>query len=195
MQQRLTTERLALRPCTDSDLDELWTLWKDRDVRRFLWDDREISRDEAASTLADCIALAERGLGLWVITPRFASNLDPTQPSIMGCAGLLPVTVAAEYDPRIAGLVEPLVALFPAVQRHGYAAEVLVALRDHALRDLGLSRLAGVTDVPNAASDRMLRRAGFTVLGECDGPRYRLRTYLCEADASPSLPSRAGDRP
>jgi ribosomal-protein-alanine N-acetyltransferase len=180
MQQHLTTERLALRPSTDTDLDDLWTLWKDRDVRRFLWDDREISRDEAAATLADCSALADRGLGLWIITPRYASNLDAAQPKIMGCAGLLPVTVAAEYDPRITGLIEPLVALFPAVQRHGYAVEALAALRDHATRDLGHPRLAGVTDVPNAASDRMLRRAGFTVLGECDGPRYRLRTYTCE---------------
>lgn len=182
MQQRLTTERLALRPSADEDLDDLWTLWRDRDVRRFLWDDREISRDEAAATLADCLALAERGLGLWVITPRYASNLDSGRPNILGCAGLLPVTVAAEYDSRLAGLVEPLVALFPSVQGQGYAAEALVALRDHASRDLGLPRLAGVIDVPNAASDRMLRRAGFTVLGECDGPRYRLRTYVFDAN-------------
>jgi hypothetical protein len=41
--------------------------------------------------------------------------------------------------------------------------------------------VAGVTDVPNIASDRMLRRAGFTVLSECAGPRHPLRTYLWEA--------------
>jgi hypothetical protein len=37
-----------------------------------------------------------------------------------------------------------------------------------------------LTDVPNAASDRMLRRAGFVPLGETAGPRYPLRTYLRE---------------
>jgi RimJ/RimL family protein N-acetyltransferase len=182
MQQRLTTERLALHPSTDADLDALWTLWTDRDVRRFLWDDREISRDEAAATLADCQALADQGLGLWTIIPRYESSLDARGPTILGCAGLLPVTVAAEYEPRLAGLVEPVVALFPVAQRHGYAVEALSTLRDHAARQLGLTRLAGLTDVPNTASDRMLRRAGFTPLGECDGPRHRLRTYLYEVD-------------
>lgn len=182
MQQRLTTERLALHPSTDADLDALWTLWTDRDVRRFLWDDREISRDEAAATLADCLALADKGLGLWTIMPRYESSLDARGPTILGCAGLLPVTVAAEYEPRLTGLVEPLVALFPVAQRHGYAVEALSTLRDHAARQLGFARLAGVTDVPNAASDRMLRRAGFAPLSECAGPRHRLRTYIYEAD-------------
>jgi RimJ/RimL family protein N-acetyltransferase len=100
---------------------------------------------------------------------------------VVGCAGLLPVTTAAESEPRLAGLVEPLVALRPEAWGRGLAAEALGALQHHAADALGLARLAGVTDVPNAASDRMLRRAGFRPLGECDGPAHRLRTYLWDA--------------
>lgn len=41
--------------------------------------------------------------------------------------------------------------------------------------------LAGVADVPNVRSDRMLRRAGFDVPGEVPEPRHALRTYLWQA--------------
>lgn len=140
MQPALSTARLSLRPVTLGDVDTLRTVWTDPLVRKYLWDDREISREEAATTLA--------------------------AGTLLGCADLLPVSTAAEYDPRLAGLVEPLVALTPRAWGRGYAAEALAGLQRYARSALGLERLAGVTDVPNAASDRMLRRAGCRVLGE-----------------------------
>ena len=164
------SRRLTFRRVQASDLDDLWQLWTDADVRRFLWDDRAITREEAATTVADCEALAARGLGLWVLRPSGSDVL-------IGCAGLFPVTTAATYEPRLAGLVEPLVALAPEQWGQGYASEALQALIEHATSHLGLTQLAAVTDVPNARSDKMLRRAGFVELGETDGPRYRLRTY------------------
>jgi RimJ/RimL family protein N-acetyltransferase len=185
VQPTLTTPRLALRPVEPSDVDALWSLWTDADVRRFLWDDRAITRDEAAATVNDCVSLRDQGLGLWMIETGAGANPSPDrQPAAMGCAGLLPVSTAAEYEPRLAGLVEPLVALVPNVWGRGYAHESLSALVTYAATTLGLSRLAGVTDVPNTASDRMLRRAGFVVLGETPGPRHALRTYLWEASAA-----------
>ena len=182
MQPTLISSRLELRPVQHSDVDALWSLWTDPDVRRFLWDDRSITRDEAASTVADCLALSDDGLGLWMIAAKERSRSSGAPgTSAMGCAGLLPVSTAAEYEPRLAGLVEPLVALAPNVCGRGYAHAALTTLRAYATSTLGLSRLAGVTDVPNVASDRMLRRAGFVVLGESAGPRYPLRTYLWDA--------------
>jgi RimJ/RimL family protein N-acetyltransferase len=166
VQPTFETQRLQLRPATLADLDALWALWTAPAVRRFLWDDRAITRDEAAAAL-----------GLWVIEAR--GEVGAT-----GCAGLLPVSTAAEHDPRLAGLVEPLVALAPAAWGRGYAGEALAALLGHAAGALGLARLAGVTDGPNVASDRMLRRAGFRVLGEVPGPRHGLRTYLWEPHAT-----------
>ena len=166
----LHSQRLAFRPVGGADLNELWRLWTDPDVRRFLWDDRAITREEAATTIADCEALAQRGLGLWVLRSKDSDAL-------IGCAGLFPVTTAAMYEPRLAGLVEPLIALAPEHWGQGYASEALQALIDHATSHLGIAQLAAVTDVPNERSDRMLRRAGFIELSETDGPRYRLRTY------------------
>jgi RimJ/RimL family protein N-acetyltransferase len=56
----------------------------------------------------------------------------------------------------------------------------LRALVDHAFGALGFARIAGVTDVPNEASHRMLLRLGFIVRGECAGPHHRLRTYMLD---------------
>lgn len=182
MQDTLHTARVTLVPVTPDDVDVLWALWSDADVRRYLWDDRVIAREEAAATVAECCALAAQGLGLWLVlatAPEGGESQAAATP--LGCAGLLPATSAAAFDPRLTGMIEPLVALTPSAWGRGYALEALMALMQHAARTLGLRQLAGVTDVPNAASDRMLRRAGFVVLGEVPGPRYRLRTYLWSA--------------
>ena len=179
MQPTLISLRLELRPVQQSDVEAVWPLWTDPDVRRFLWDDRSITRDEAATTVADCLALSDAGLGLWVIQVKDrGQSSSASDAGAMGCAGLLPVSTAAEYEPRLAGLIEPLVALAPNVWGCGYAHEALTTLLAYASTTLALAKLAGVTDVPNVASDRMLRRAGFVVLGETAGPRYPLRTYL-----------------
>ena len=186
MQPTLSTARLALRPVTLDDVDPLWALWTDPAVRKYLWDDRAISREEAATTLAECCALGPQGLGLWLVQLTHPAPFTALADGpLLGCAGLLPVGTAAEYDARLAGLIEPLVALAPSAWGQGYAVEALSVLLHHAASALGLERLAGVTDVPNVASDRMLRRAGFKVLGEVPGPRYRLRTYLWRAADEP----------
>jgi ribosomal-protein-alanine N-acetyltransferase len=171
----LTTTRLFLRPATEADLDSLWEIWRDPEVRRYLFDDIPVSRERACEVLMDSLAMAERGLGLWSV--RLANT-----PQIMGCAGLMEAGAAAEYDPRLRGAVEPLAAFAPRVWHRGYAQEALEALIAYAFSSLGLSRLAAVNDVPNEASDRLVRRLGFELTGECEGPRYRLRTYALERE-------------
>lgn len=47
------------------DVDSLWQLWTDPDVRRFLWDDRTVTREEAAVMVADWLSVRRQGLGLW----------------------------------------------------------------------------------------------------------------------------------
>jgi RimJ/RimL family protein N-acetyltransferase len=169
-----TAQRLRLRPATREDLDVLWLIWADPEVRRYLFDDVPVTRQRATEVLADCLGLAD-GCGLWTVQCRDATP-------IIGCVGLMPVTTAAQYDPSLAGAVEPLAAFAPAEWHRGYAMESLAILVAYGFRALGLSRLVAVTDVPNVASDKLVRRLGFRVTGECDGPRYRLRTYVLTPD-------------
>jgi RimJ/RimL family protein N-acetyltransferase len=51
----------------------------------------------------------------------------------------------------------------------------------YAFDDLTQNRLAAVNDVPNLSSERMLRRVGFVLHNEVQGPKYSMRTYLLKA--------------
>jgi ribosomal-protein-alanine N-acetyltransferase len=171
MLPHLITARLNLRPATLGDLDTLWALWAEPDVRRFLFDDVPVTRERAAEILGHCMQAAETGLGLWV------ARLRDTE-TVIGCVGLMAASTAAQYDPRLVGAIEPLASFSPSMWGHGYATEALDAVVRYAFEQLGLSQLAAVNDAPNEASDRLVKRLGFEVTGECDGPRYRLRTYV-----------------
>jgi RimJ/RimL family protein N-acetyltransferase len=171
-QPTLTTTRATLVPATAEDLEALWIIWRNPDVRRYLFDDHAVPRERAAEVLDGCRAEGANGIGLWTI------RMQGT-PDVVGCAGLMPVTWT-EYDPSGAGLLEPIVALAPASWHQGHAVEALRTLVYYAFGPLRLPRLAGATDVPNEASHRMLTRAGFVAQRECPGPHYRIRTYLLE---------------
>jgi ribosomal-protein-alanine N-acetyltransferase len=169
-QPTLRTARLELRPATVADLPALHTLWSDPQVRKFLFDDQPVSLDLAKAVLDDCLARSAEGLGLWTVYETNGSALR-------GCAGLNPTTLAAQYEPALSGLLEPLAAIDPQHWHKGYAHEALGALLDYAFDTLRQSVLAAVNDVPNVASEKMLLRLGFLRLSEVPGPRYRLRTY------------------
>lgn len=171
-QPTLDAGRVTLVPAVPADLDPLWAIWREPDVRRYLFDDQPVDRARACEVLDGCLGEATNGRGLWTVRERTG---DP----VLGCAGLVPVSWA-EYDPTGAGLIEPIVALAPAVWHRGYAVAALARLVEYAFGDLDLARLAGATDVPNEASHRMLTRAGFVPQRECQGPHYRMRTYLLE---------------
>jgi ribosomal-protein-alanine N-acetyltransferase len=187
----LDTARLRLRPAGEADIQELWALWREPQVRQFLWDNVVIDRNRARETIHDFEAVAAQGLGLWTIVQRDDSA------GLVGCAALTRVGTAAQYYPPIAGAVEPLVALARRFWYRGYGVETLTVLVEYATETLLLERLVGVTDVPNIASDRLLRRVGFVPCAETDGPRHRLRHYRLErertlVDPINSPSSRAG---
>jgi RimJ/RimL family protein N-acetyltransferase len=166
----LATARSTLVPATPDDVDALWMLFTDPVVRRYLWDDAIITRDQVAETVGAAAQQNAEGRGLWTIRPRGADL-------VVGCVALLAVGSAAEFEPRMAGGIEVLVAVAPAVQQRGHATEALGALIGYAWRTLPIDTLYAAVDVPNEASHHAMLRAGFAVLGESDGPRYRLRTY------------------
>jgi len=166
MLPELTTERLVLKPATTVDLDDLWRLLVAPEVRRYLCDDTELSREQVAGLLDESIARASVGLGLWMIrSPEGA---------VIGCVGLQPVSAAA---PHLAGEIEPLVALAPVHWSRGVAEEALSAVLTYAHRTLGLQRLVALVDEPNVASHRLMERVGFIPTGTSAGERYPLTSY------------------
>jgi [ribosomal protein S5]-alanine N-acetyltransferase len=173
----LVTPRLALCPATDADLDALWRLLTDPQVRRYLCDDRVLTRAEVQALLAESIAQWPAGMGLWLLRLREGESI--------GCVGLHPVSPGvAAHAPDLAGEIEPTIALTPEHWGCGYAAEALVAALAHAFATLARDHLVAVVDEPNPRSHRLMMRVGFTPTGiTATGPCYPLRTYCLASSA------------
>jgi ribosomal-protein-alanine N-acetyltransferase len=143
---QLETTRLRLRPCAGADLDALHALFTDPGVRRFLWDDRMIAREEAARVIEASVAsFASHGFGQWLAFPREGDAL-------VGFSGLRSV----EGTPD----VELLYALDPAHWGRGLAQEAARAVLQHGFTTVGLLRILARADAPNAASIRVMERLG-----------------------------------
>jgi RimJ/RimL family protein N-acetyltransferase len=166
----LETPRATLVPATGADADALRAIFDEPAVRRYLWDDAPVAREQVTALLASAAEQCARGLGIWTIRLRGSD-------SILGCVALLPAGAAADFEPRMRGGVEVLIALATRVHGRGLAGEALARAIEYAWSPLGLAELWAAVDVPNAASHRAMLRAGFAVQGETDGPRYRLRSY------------------
>ncbi len=141
---QLETTHLRLRPCVPGDLGHLHALFTDPGVRRFLWDDRVIARDETAAVIDVSVAsFAARGFGQWLAFPRDGAEL-------VGFAGLRNVGDTSE--------VEILYGLAPTSWGRGLATEAARAVLRHGFRVVGLPRIFARADAPNAASIRVMQR-------------------------------------
>ena len=168
----LTTPRLVLRPVRPGDTDFLWQLLTLPDVRRYLCDDKVLPRDVVAGIVAESLALAPGGLGMWIAEQAGA---------MVGLVSLKPVPqVLVDLIPELNGEAEPTVALHPDAWGQGLAGEMLSAVLAHGFGALALPRIAAISDVPNTASAKMLARAGFRRTGEHPGLHYRLFSWMLE---------------
>ena len=164
---RLTTPRLKLRPITKADEARFHHLLVTPAVRRYLCDDRILSRAEVAALVARGDQVARAGLGFWTVWERPAR--------FVGCLSLLPVPASIScFHAPLAGLLEPAIAFAPDAQGRGLAYEALERLLDYAYGALGLPRIAAVADEPNRASRRLLTRLGFQETALVRGDYYPL---------------------
>jgi ribosomal-protein-alanine N-acetyltransferase len=144
----LLTARLRQRPYREDDLDRLWRLWTDPDVRRYLWDDQVIPRDTAAATMRDSMtSTAAHGFGHWAVTWRDGED------ALIGFCGLR----RREEAP---GEVELIYGLEPALWGCGLIAEAARAWLRFGFETLGRTRIWALTDAPNARSEAVMRRLG-----------------------------------
>ncbi|SEG59601.1 Protein N-acetyltransferase, RimJ/RimL family [Nonomuraea solani] len=149
----MSTRRLELRPAGLSDLGVLVQHWNDPQVRRYLFDDREVSPKLAETLLRDSEAdFARHGYGLWKVVKDDV---------LIGVCGL-----RRRGEER----VEILYSLDPGHWGAGLAAEAAEAV-------LGAGRRARLTEVlietddGNLASHRLADRLGAVFEGAADGRR------------------------
>ncbi|MFB4279074.1 MULTISPECIES: GNAT family N-acetyltransferase [unclassified Nonomuraea] len=154
----ISTKRLELRPAGVRDLGVLVRHWNDPQVRRYLFDDREVAPQLAGTLLRDSEAgFARHGYGLWQV---FRDGV------LIGVCGL-----RRHGEDR----VELLYSLDPAHWGAGLAAEAAEAVLA-AGRRAGLAEIVIETDAGNTASQRLAERLGAVLGEEADGlRRYTLK--------------------
>mgnify|MGYP002626021461 CR=1 FL=1 len=121
-------------------------MWTDPDVRRYLWDNRVIERDEARTVVQALLdTAASDDYGMWVLYKH-----DETEP--IGFVALRAIEGTDE--------VELMYGLVRAAWGAGYATEAARAVLDYGFDQLELPRIWARTDPPNTASIRIIERLG-----------------------------------
>ncbi len=150
MRVLLETERLVLRRFTEADADDLADLDGDPEVMRFITGGRPTPRDEIRDeTLPRFIRAYERfeGFGVWAAIEKATG----------GFIGWFEF-----YPPEGCGPEEAELGyrLRPSAWGKGYATEGSRALIRKGFTDLGVRRVVAETMVVNAASRRVMEKAG-----------------------------------
>jgi RimJ/RimL family protein N-acetyltransferase len=145
--RRLATERLVLRPFEAGDFDALHAMLSRADVVRWLYEDpagEEETRERLRRGMERTrFALTGDGFG-------FALERDG---EVVGDASLM--LASAEHHQGELGFL-----VHPDHQGRGYASEAALALLGLAFGTFGLHRVVGRLEARNAASARVLERAG-----------------------------------
>jgi ribosomal-protein-alanine N-acetyltransferase len=144
----LETKRLILRRLVLADLDDLWALYCDPDITRYI-PDAPLSLDETVEELEWHMNGHPKypELGLW------ATILKETGQFIGRC-GLLPWTIDGKNEVEVA---------YTIAREHwgqGLATEAAKGILKYGLEQLRLSRLICLIDSENVASQRVAEKIG-----------------------------------
>jgi RimJ/RimL family protein N-acetyltransferase len=144
----LETERLRLRHLEPADLDDLYALYRDPEMRRY-FPDGTLTLEETREELEWFMNGHPRRpeLGLW-------ATVDKASGRFLGRCGLLMWQIDGREEVEVAYLIDKR------YWGRGLATEAAAAIRDHAFETLGLSRLVCLIDQDNAASIRVAEKIG-----------------------------------
>lgn len=157
MMRILETPRLTLRHLVMDDLDELYALYCDPEITRYI-PDAPRSRGEAQEELEWHMHGHPRHpeLGLW-------ATIHKETGKFIGRCGLLPWTIEGQYEVEIAYLLDK------AFWHQGLATEAAKGILEYGFGKLGLSRLICMIDPDNKASQGVAERIGMTFERQVDG--------------------------
>jgi ribosomal-protein-alanine N-acetyltransferase len=143
----IDTARLHLRPFVPGDFEDLFRLYSDPDVMRFIGQGVR-SREETEQGLARGIGhWRDRGFGMWAAFDRASGRF-------VGRCGIQPLLDTGE--------VEVGYALHREFWGRGLATEGSLAALRFGFQTIGLSRIVAIARPENAGSRRVLEKAGLT---------------------------------
>ena len=146
----LKTKRLVLRHQVLEDLDDLWDLYCNPNITKYI-PDAPRSRAEAQEELE----WHRHGhpkhpeLGLW-------ATIHKESGKFIGRCGLLPWTIADQYD------VEVAYTIAEEYWGQGLGSEAAQAILNYGFEKLNLARLICIIDPDNVASQSVAKKIGMT---------------------------------
>ena len=148
----VSAARIALRPVTEADIDDLLEINGDPEVTRYLPYATWGSREDGLAWLARMQALEATGTGRQLVVVRHADG------KVIGTVLLF------RFDPGSARL-ELGYVLGRAYWGQGLMREALEALCAHVFSAMSVRRLEAEVNPGNEASNALLRRIGFRLEG------------------------------
>ncbi len=168
---RIETARLRLRPFQPGDTDALHALFTHPDVRRHLLDDLVVSRAWVAREIRSSARLLAAGdAGLWTVS----------------LPGGGPIGFTGYRHFREPPELQLIYGLHPDHWRRGLATEAARAMIRYGFERCGFDRIVAEADAPNAASLRVMARAGLEPLERREVDRRPSAVYaLARTDYRP----------
>lgn len=153
----LETNRLLLRHLIMDDLDELFALYSDPEIRKY-FPEGVLNYEETKEELEWHMNGHPRRpeLGLW-------ATIHKETGKFIGRCGLLPWTLDGQDEVEIAYLLDK------AYWKQGLATEAAQGILRYGFEQLNLSRLICMIDPGNIASQRVAERIGMTFEKKVDG--------------------------
>ncbi|MBD2093189.1 GNAT family N-acetyltransferase [Microcoleus sp. FACHB-1515] len=142
----LHTDRLWMRPYAIEDVDALHQLWCDPNVRRHLFDDKIVPREFVVEEVNDTQNdFAVHGWGQCSVFLRETNEL-------IGFCGFR--IMEGSPAPQL------IYGVAPSCWGQGLATEMTLRMIEFGFEDCGFKQILGSTDFANAASRRVLEKAG-----------------------------------
>jgi RimJ/RimL family protein N-acetyltransferase len=153
----LETKRLLLRRLIMADLDDLFALYKDPEIRKYFPEGIlifEETKEELEWHMNGHPKKPE--LGLW-------ATIHKETGKFIGRCGLLPWTIEGQDEVEIAYLLDK------SFWGQGLATEAAQGILQYGFEHLQLSRLICLIDPENIASQRVAERIGMSLEKRVDG--------------------------
>ena len=156
----LETPRLILRHQVPADLDDLWALYCDPEITKYI-PDAPRTREEAREELEWHMNGHHRNpdLGLW-------ATIHKETDKFIGRCGLLPWTIEDQQE------VEVAYTIARSYWGHGLATEAAQAILQYGFEILNLSRLVSLIEPENIASQRVAEKIGMIFEKRVDDGEY-----------------------
>jgi ribosomal-protein-alanine N-acetyltransferase len=144
-----------LRPATAADAATLHAVFISPGVRRFMFDDRIVPREQTEEIVERSTALfAERGFGLWLARAAAPAAAEDAR-AIVG--------FGAFWHFREPPDLELLYGVADAYLGRGFGLEIARGVVEYGFTTLRMPVIRASADAGHAASQRLLDRLGFTL--------------------------------